>query len=888
MASAESIDGLLAHLLSMGFELSECQSAVEAGKLNADVAVEWIMNKRVGVSTSAHSRSHALHLKLPTSQNQTENLSVTDQGATTSSETSSAQSTGTVHSHEGEQKVVSRLHLNDKQREEKERFREKEREKMKRDIQQQRAAEAKAKELIRKQIEDDRQQQRERRERQLGHQTQLKEQTVAAAAGGISKMSMPVTARSASTATECSLQLRLPSGKVLRQKFPVDMSLQDVVSIIVAQEDIKGIVTLFQPFPRREYSDSDLSSSLRETGLFPTGSLVLRIEEQSVLMNTNTQSTSPPSKVSHLQIDDAESHRQEHLTHTDMREDEQADTRLSMDSQNEDGSRSPTGDEDLDQDISTQSEDDDDMDVDTEDIPNNFVPVPGIFHPSGNLLAPGHVGHHLHPASHSWGSGQRLGGTGNQPDSEQNVKLAADEMDAVDAAREAAIRRWTSPHTEVESQLQGNQVSHHTQSLVDLCVVSVAKRLPGYLVHNPVLSLAAVPESVASRILRVLISDKMLRPKTLHTFLHCRLQKLMLDCYPYATNELLQAVGSLTSLVHLSASECPLITDQGIGALSELKRLKTLNLSSCQQLSDKCMGVIKRFRNLVVLKMDNTKLTDDGIAAYAASAPSSLRYVSLCGTALTDRGLQTLTGIQQLYCLEIENTQIRNLNFVLHIGGYPSLTGLNLRGCTIGDAGLHYLSTLSLKTLKLPQRHHVTDQGIVALGELQLSSLDLTDYIKVTDVGVKALGNMKSLQDLSLVNTRVTDEGLQSLSGLTSLTNLDLDKTAITSEGAVVISKFCHLKTLSLSHTRIGNKLLKSLALNYCHQLQKLNLSHTMVSDKGIKELSLLQLTHLNVDNTRVTLLDPAVMSGLPKVWCVRNHNTQDRQEDQSSSEEEM
>ena len=98
-----------------------------------------------------------------------------------------------------------------------------------------------------------------------------------------------------------------------------------------------------------------------------------------------------------------------------------------------DGSRSPTGDEDLDQDISTQSEDDDDMDVDTEDIPNNFVPVPGIFHPSGNLLAPGHVGHHLHPASHSWGSGQRLGGTGNQPDSEQNVKLAADEMDAVDA-----------------------------------------------------------------------------------------------------------------------------------------------------------------------------------------------------------------------------------------------------------------------------------------------------------------------------------------------------------------------------------------------------------------------------------------------------------------------
>lgn len=35
------------------------------------------------------------------------------------------------------------------------------------------------------------------------------------------------------------------------------------------------------------------------------------------------------------------------------------------------------------------------------------------------------------------------------------------------------------------------------------------------------------------------------------------------------------------------------------------------------------------------------------------------------------------------------------------------------------------------------------------------------------------------------------------------------------------------------AHFRISNKLLKSLALNYCFQLQKLNLSHTSVSDKG-------------------------------------------------------
>lgn len=72
--------------------------------------------------------------------------------------------------------------------------------------------------------------------------------------------------------------------------------------------------------------------------------------------------------------------------------------------------------------------------------------------------------------------------------------------------------------------------------------------------------------------------------------------------------------------------------------------------------------------------------------------------------------------MHHLQLLSVANCRLLSDANLADIGGYPSLTGLNLRGCTIGDAGLHYLSTLSLKTLKLPQRHHVTDQGIVALG----------------------------------------------------------------------------------------------------------------------------------------------------------------------------
>ena len=84
---------------------------------------------------------------------------------------------------------------------------------------------------------------------------------------------------------------------------------------------------------------------------------------------------------------------------------------------------------------------------------------------------------------------------------------------------------------EVLSESGGDGVhSHQIQSLTDLCVVSVAKRLPGYLVHNPVLNLASVPRTVANRILKVLIGDKALRPKTLHAFLHW-LQCCLASCW---------------------------------------------------------------------------------------------------------------------------------------------------------------------------------------------------------------------------------------------------------------------------------------------------------------------------------------------------------------------
>ena len=41
----------------------------------------------------------------------------------------------------------------------------------------------------------------------------------------------------------------------------------------------------------------------------------------------------------------------------------------------------------------------------------------------------------------------------------------------------------------------------------------------------------------------------------------------MLDCYPYATNELLQAAAQHRYLVRLSLASCSLVTDRGLDVI---------------------------------------------------------------------------------------------------------------------------------------------------------------------------------------------------------------------------------------------------------------------------------------------------------------------------------
>lgn len=73
-------------------------------------------------------------------------------------------------------------------------------------------------------------------------------------------------------------------------------------------------------------------------------------------------------------------------------------------------------------------------------------------------------------------------------------------------------------------------------------------------------SLAGLTPELVELLLNHMSRERLLRPRTLELFFGCPLQKFVLNCYPYSTNELLRQLRAFTALRHLSLVNSPLIT----------------------------------------------------------------------------------------------------------------------------------------------------------------------------------------------------------------------------------------------------------------------------------------------------------------------------------------
>ncbi|XP_035469679.1 uncharacterized protein si:ch73-173p19.1 isoform X2 [Scophthalmus maximus] len=725
----------------------------------------------------------------------------------------------------------------------------------------------------------------------------------------------------------CILMIRLPSGESIRERFPADAPLRSVVEHISERHRSLHSFSLLQGFPRKRFGEAELACSLESLGLTPNAALCIQ--------------TTPPETP------------QDPLSPADPRLGGQNDpSPCAVPPQPCIPVLEGAGGQDL---------------ALPPPLPNqlweeavNYAGIPGV----GPLLS---------GPSHFWGRGQKLAANNgeeaagieveeeqegdeeppNMPDGmprlpffpenrirggfeprhhwpEQGNRLReapaeyhADPEDAggrvapVAAGLAAVERLQRAAQQEDPSSSQGQpsppKRPFRTPSVPSLC--ALATRATVHLMTAPSMqyssSLACLTPELAELLLNHMSRERLLRPRTLELFFGCPLQKFVLNCYPYSTNELLRQLRAFTALKHLSLINSPLITDSGLSILSSLVKLQYLNLASCTKLTDSCLQHIKGLKSLCFLSLDQTKVTDAGMVLYLHSAPSCLSQLSLNQTAVTEATLVVLpTCVPQLRLLSIKQTKVEDVSGLaelsclqtLNLDGtgvtevslkflatHPALFSLSLAGIPVADGNhtLQIISGLKLTHLTLPGRHSVKDSGLAYLSDLSLlSELDLTDYTQVTDEGVKHLSTMIRLKRLSLSNTQVTDAGLPSLRGLQELQELCLDRTGVTSRGvAELIVCLPHLQVLGLASTQVGDTVVRRGVIR-CNQLVKLNLSRTRITDNGLKFLKRMHLTQVNLDGTGVSLIGIANLLSFTNISSIRASNTRAIPPDEVSEEE--
>uniref|UniRef100_A0A8C1X9G3 Si:ch73-173p19.1 n=1 Tax=Cyprinus carpio TaxID=7962 RepID=A0A8C1X9G3_CYPCA len=884
-----TIGGFVSTLTEMGFSEAQIQVAMQAGFFSVPEAAEWLLQ--------GGSPRHKL-VKQPSGPLETAFSAFNPpKDALCSNNNSQSDETGPslVLVQPSVNSPTAKEHppLETRIKQDKSNFHEQQRQRVAQEVRAEKRQKKQERELVLKRIAEDRRSQQEKNQNEATAET-------SPSSGQGQRLGGRVET---SLDNHCILMIRLPSGESMRERFPADTPLSHVVEYIAGRHPSLPAFSLLQGFPRKRFGETELTCSLRSLGLTPNAALCIQTTPPETPQD-------PPSPASRLAVvGEAEVEPQEELV-APPNEQPQVEARA----------------------------------LEELEIP---PPLPHQLWEEavGYAGIPG-VGPPLSGPSHYWGQGQKLvpGDAENEEPLENEEQpedvvvppfnlngccyMDAEPDDPADpeegralrgAAGQAAVERLqrAAHHDEQPSQ-HGHpsppKKAFKTPRVPPLC--SMATRATVSLMTAPSMqyssSLACLTPELAELLLTHMARERLLRPRTLELFFGCPLQKFVLNCYPYTTNELLRQLRAFSCLKHLSFVNSPLITDAGLSVLSNLSKLQHLNLSSCNKLTDSCLQHIAGLRSLTFLALDQTKVSDAGLLMYLQSGSLALCQLSLNHTAITENTLRALpTCVPQLRMLSIKYTKVSDVSALaelrslqtLHLDGsgvrentlqclatHPSLSALSLAGIPVADGNhtLEIISGLRLTQLTLPGRHSVTDLGLSFLSRQSLLlELDLTDYTHLSDHGITQLSSMTRLKKLSLSNTQVSDSGLQGLISLKELQELCLDRTAVTSRGvAALITHLPHLQVMGLASTQVGDTVIRR-GLVHCPQLLKLNLSRTRITDQGLKFLCRMQLSQVNLDGTGVTLVGIAnLISACPQLTSVRASHTRAIPPDQQSDDE--
>jgi len=186
------------------------------------------------------------------------------------------------------EKLGQGISQKDKEQQELE-FRQKEAEKEKIRLQQRRTAERAEKERVLKLLEEDRLRRDQKNNPNFVPQPQ---NTIITSPPNPSVLPQPASSSAAET---CMIQIRLPHGNPLRQKFSSMELLQDVHNFVASHLEPGLVFNFIIPMPRKEFTVEDLSKSLAELKLNGVSLTVLTSNKRGIVKQAEVPVYVPPA-----------------------------------------------------------------------------------------------------------------------------------------------------------------------------------------------------------------------------------------------------------------------------------------------------------------------------------------------------------------------------------------------------------------------------------------------------------------------------------------------------------------------------------------------------------------------------------------------------------------
>jgi Leucine-rich repeat (LRR) protein len=358
------------------------------------------------------------------------------------------------------------------------------------------------------------------------------------------------------------------------------------------------------------------------------------------------------------------------------------------------------------------------------------------------------------------------------------------------------------------------------------------------------------------------------------------------------TDEGLSLLARLTTLEELSLNG-RYISDAGLVHLAKLSSLHYLILRG-ENFSDTGLAHLKNVPSLRILNLMHLTITDAGVRHLSGHA--GLENLSLYETQVTNRGLaylKSMPALKKLNVGKVGGGQARITDAgMTHLAQINSLEYLHLPNFGITDEGLATIAGLqNLKHLWVCGRSNspLTDNGLRHISKLQSLEFLLISGTGFTNAGMDDLAKLTNLRELSLDADSMTNAGLAKLKTLKSLEKLSLGSKNVTISGlsdlgaltnisylkvrgikqdnsGLDISGLSKLDTLTISPnaTRKGKELIydpirdEDLAclkkLKNLRWLQIGSPKHCMITDAGTAHLKdLTNITRLSIGSPYLT-----------------------------------